>query len=523
MHYRENSGYRQYMLRVSVDMRTPIFYYEKAYAIIPYPNSGARVILRRKDQEKAMQEPSGLMWGASLRQFAGALLLALLVVGGLTTLPLAAAEAITVLYDGAVGDGTQTPGDQGFTFGTLTPELVSLSAVGGVTTLDTTASALIYAGFVGNSDQMPTLDRTAGYTVSFTARVVQETHGSDDRAGFSIIVLSDDAIGLELAFWEDEIWAQHDVQTGDDYFLHGESVFTDTTQRLTRYDLAVVSDTYTLWMSNTEVLSGSLRDYTGYTGAIDPYETPNFLFLGDDTTSSSAIVELSYVAITAAESDNPNPPDNAPPAFTSTPVLSATVGVPYRYDIAASDPDTSDALTITAPLLPAWLSFTDLEDGTAVLSGTPEAEGVYAVALLVRDSGDLFDTQAFSITVTAADNPNPPDNEPPTFTSTPVLSAAVGMSYTYDITASDPDASDVLTITAPLLPEWLALSEQGARAAQLSGTPEAADEGVHAVELRVRDSGGLSATQAFSITVLSIDNPDPPDPANTLFLPLVQR
>jgi hypothetical protein len=341
------------------------------------------------------------------RAFGAALLLALLLLGGLAALPLAAATETTVLYDGSLGDGTQTPGDQGFT--AVVREEAVLSAAAGVTTFDTTASNNLYSGFFGRG--VPTLDRTAGYTLSFTARVAQETHASNDRAGFSIIVLSDDAIGLELAFWEDEIWAQHDVQTGGGYFLHGEGVFTDTTQRLTTYDLAIVGDTYTLWMDGTAILNGPLRDYTGYEGGIDPvidpYETPNFLFLGDDTSSAAAIVELSYVAITtntAAE-----PPENTAPSFTSTAAGTATVGIAYRYEITASDPDASDVLTITAPLLPGWLSFTDAGDGTATLSGTPEASdvGEHPVGLLVQDGGGLTSSQAFTITVRAADTPEP--------------------------------------------------------------------------------------------------------------------
>jgi hypothetical protein len=470
-----------------------------------------------------MQDRTGSIHAGYRHTFGAALVGALLLLGLLAALPLAAAQETTVLYDGDVGDGTQTPDDQDFTYVTIIPS-VAPSAAGGVTTLDTTANNDIYAGFIGNANVMPTLDRTAGYTVSFTARVVQETHSSEDRAGLSIIVLSSDAIGLELAFWENEIWAQHDNQTGSDYFIHAEGVFTDTTQRLTRYDLAVFSDTYTLLMSNTAVLSGSLRDYTGYEGALDPYETANFLFLGDDTTSASAIFELASVEVTTNIADEPEPPENNPPAFTSTPPLSATVGAAYRYEIAASDPDASDVLTITAPLLPEWASLVDAGDGTATLSGTPQAEGVYAVGLLVQDSGGLNATQLFSITVEAADEPpDPPENSAPFFTSIAAGAATVGIAYRYEIAASDPDASDVLTVTAPLLPEWLALEDEATWIGVLNGTPQASDVGEHSVRLVVRDSGGLSDTQAFDIIVRAADDPPDPDPANTLFLPLVRR
>ena len=41
------------------------------------------------------------------------------------------------------------------------------------------------------------------------------------------------------------------------------------------------------------VLSGALRDYSGYSGlGEDAYRTTNFLFVGDNTTSAGAITTL---------------------------------------------------------------------------------------------------------------------------------------------------------------------------------------------------------------------------------------
>jgi hypothetical protein len=49
------------------------------------------------------------------------------------------------------------------------------------------------------------------------------------------------------------------------------------------------------------VLSGSLRDYTAFSGPVDPYETPNLIFIGDDTSSASARIRLSYVSVAALD------------------------------------------------------------------------------------------------------------------------------------------------------------------------------------------------------------------------------
>ncbi|MGC8839633.1 MAG: putative Ig domain-containing protein, partial [Anaerolineae bacterium] len=186
-------------------------------------------------------------------------------------------------------------------------------------------------------------------------------------------------------------------------------------------------------------------------------------------------------------------------------MLTATQDAPYTYAVTTTDPDLihGDALTLTAPTLPAWLTLEDHGDGTATLSGTPSNAdvGEHAVLLQVTDSGGLSDTQAFTITVANI-------NDAPFFTSAPVLTATQGVTYTYAVAAADPDLAygDALTITAPTLPAWLTLVDHGDGTATLSGTPGNADVGDHPVALRVTDSGGLSDTQAFTVTVANIND-----------------
>ena len=190
---------------------------------------------------------------------------------------------------------------------------------------------------------------------------------------------------------------------------------------------------------------------------------------------------------------------NDAPQFTSTPVTTASEGALYTYNITASDPDTGDTLTITATAAPAWLLLTDNGNGTATLSGTPSAAevGDHPVVLRVEDTGGLFDTQSFNINVSAV-------NDAPQFTSTPVTTASEGALYTYNITASDPDTGDTLTITATTAPAWLLLTDNGNGTATLSGTPSAAEVGDHPVVLRVADTGGLFDTQSFNINVSAV-------------------
>jgi hypothetical protein len=186
-----------------------------------------------------------------------------------------------------------------------------------------------------------------------------------------------------------------------------------------------------------------------------------------------------------------------PPAFTSTPGLAAIEGQPYVYDVTTTDPDASETLTITAHLLPAWLTLTDNGDGTARLAGTPVTADVgdHDVELRVRDAVGATDVQSFTVLVSIANT-----NLPPAFTSSPVTSGTEGQAYTYLVQTSDPNG-DAITIVANTLPAWLTLTDNGNGQAGLNGTPNGAAIGSHSVELETRDPLGASSVQQFVIDV----------------------
>ncbi len=205
----------------------------------------------------------------------------------------------TILYDGGLGT---LPGEQGFAFIDF-PAGATQTITNGGTLLDTMTDTAIYAGYFGLPEVVPVLDRAAGFTVTFTATLLAETHNNPNRAGFSIIALADDnagtetAQGIELGFWAGEIWAQDDDRQGGSLFTHAEGAAYDTAQR-TRYDLVIITGTYTLYADGAPLFSNRLRDYSNFDGFPDPYETPNFLFFGDDTSSAAGRVKLDHIAVT---------------------------------------------------------------------------------------------------------------------------------------------------------------------------------------------------------------------------------
>lgn len=194
-----------------------------------------------------------------------------------------------VLYDGALG----APGDQGWVF--LTDPLLGSQAteapIAGGVLVDTTARASDSAGYFSNLHPLVgTLDRTTGFVLSIEARLLFESHESSHRAALSFLVQTSDGRGIELGVWEDEIWAQRDHPL----FTKGESASFDATREGIRYDLSIQGDDYRLSVGGEPVLEGPLRDYSGFGF---PYIVPNFLFVGDDTSSASARFELSRIEL----------------------------------------------------------------------------------------------------------------------------------------------------------------------------------------------------------------------------------
>src|SRR4028119_847601 len=158
-------------------------------------------------------------------------------------------DAITNLQDGTP-PGIGTPSGQGLAYGQI--PLPSLNppvplATGAFTPNSTGINTATISpnnpsgGYAGYTNYNPTsllpgqtaailppftvatLDRTAGYTISFNAAIPIETSSNDNRAGFSITAISSDGLnGLELGFKHDRIVGQ------SENFVEAETVNFNT-------------------------------------------------------------------------------------------------------------------------------------------------------------------------------------------------------------------------------------------------------------------------------------------------------
>lgn len=177
---------------------------------------------------------------------------------------------------------------------------------------------------------------------------------------------------------------------------------------------------------------------------------------------------------------------NHAPSFISYPPTAAVLGNTYEYVLSAQDID-SDSLDYSAPQLPGWLTFFPEKN---MISGIPGSSdlGRHDVVLRVCD-GTVSADQSFPIFVEGVNNP-------PSFTSTPLIAVPAGDLYVYIAEAEDADG-DELSYSAITLPSWLHFDVQ---TQNLHGTPTNEHVGDHNVALRVTDGEG-SENQNFVITV----------------------
>jgi len=178
--------------------------------------------------------------------------------------------------------------------------------------VDTIADFNIYAGYSNYTSNpfsptpvdagFPALDSTSGYSVSFNMQLLEESRTNQNRAGFSLIVTSEDFTkAIELGFQKTSettgnIFAQGE---GANLFLAQENVAFNTNEA-TQYTLSVLGNSYQLLANGTQILTGALRDYSAFApplGIADPYELSSHIFLGDNTTSARGRFLLGQVAV----------------------------------------------------------------------------------------------------------------------------------------------------------------------------------------------------------------------------------
>ncbi|HMS82056.1 MAG TPA: calcium-binding protein [Nitrospira sp.] len=245
--------------------------------------------------------------------------------------------------------------------------------------------------------------------------------------------------------------------------------------------------------------------------------TDQLILTGFDPTGANGSLVVETLAFadgsTARLSALLGGPVNHAPTVTN-PIADQTVLEDAPFSIQVSDntfadPNAGDTLTYSATLanghaVPSWLSF---DAATRTFSGTPDDAQVGTLNLTVTatDAGGLSAVSSFALTVQNV-------NEAPTVAN-PIADQQVTQGTVFSFVVptnafADQDAmyGDTLTYSATrtdgtALPTWLTFNPN---TRMLSGTPFGGDIGTFDVRVMVTDTGTLSTSDVFSLTILPL-------------------
>ncbi|MEO1097641.1 MAG: LamG-like jellyroll fold domain-containing protein [Bacteroidota bacterium] len=166
----------------------------------------------------------------------------------------------------------------------------------------------------------------------------------------------------------------------------------------------------------------------------------------------------------------------------------------YELQLFATDVD-SDALTITMGNAPAFTTFTDYGDGSALASFSPlEADqGVYdSLSVTVSDGFGGQVVQYFTLTIN--------NNFAPDLSPISDINVVESQSVMVNLTASDVEGTENLLWSSDL-PDFATLTPAIDGTATLEVAPDFIDGGVYAASVTVADPEGAENEQSFVINV----------------------
>jgi hypothetical protein len=195
---------------------------------------------------------------------------------------------------------------------------------------------------------------------------------------------------------------------------------------------------------------------------------------------------------------------NNPPVLAAISDRTIAVGMTLTITNVATDPDSPpQVLTFNLGASAATNAVIDATNGVFTWAPTQDEIGSNAFSVIVTDNGllPLSATQSFSVTVLASNNP-------PVLAAIPDRTIAEGMTLTITNIATDPDnPPQVLTFSLGAGTATNAVID--ATNGVFAWTPTHDEIGTNTFGVIVADNGlpSLSATQAFSVTVLTSNNP----------------
>ena len=188
---------------------------------------------------------------------------------------------------------------------------------------------------------------------------------------------------------------------------------------------------------------------------------------------------------------------NTAPDLADIANTSVNEGQSLTIPLSATDAE-GNTITFSVQGLPSFGTLVDNGNGTGSLQFNPgfSDAGTFNITVAATDNGvpSLGDSESFTLTVNNV-------NRAPTLTAIASQSLDEGDSLTVNITANDPDGANTIVLTAPGLPAFATLTDNGDGTGVIQIEPGFEDAGSFNIAVLATDSGGLTDTESFTLTV----------------------
>lgn len=164
--------------------------------------------------------------------------------------------------------------------------------------------------------------------------------------------------------------------------------------------------------------------------------------------------------------------------------------------IFVDDPDPDENLQIAASG-PQGISIIPGTGGAFTIRLAPKSGGTTLVKVTVTDSNGGITTRDIPLTITAT-------NTTPLVTVPGAQTVRVGQTMTFQVSATDPDGGQTITLTATNMPQGASFtpaSPVGSLTGTFSWTPTANQVGVFTVNFTAADNGSPPLSDAKSVTI----------------------
>tara|TARA_R110002167_G_scaffold352262_1_gene565134 strand:- start:1303 stop:19128 length:17826 start_codon:yes stop_codon:yes gene_type:complete len=192
-----------------------------------------------------------------------------------------------------------------------------------------------------------------------------------------------------------------------------------------------------------------------------------------------------------------------PPVITSRPSGPAYAEQPWTYTVTATDVDSDDAALFYSLMSPEQVTgVIEFDTVTHTLTWTPAVGDVgtsQSFTVRVTDSAGSWREQSFTVPAVAV----PVQNDPPEITSIPTGPAVVGTSYSYQVTAFDPEG-ETLTYSVDSASEAVGITIDSTTGLLTWTNPPVA--GNQSISITVTDEAANQFIQTFTLPVITLNH-----------------